>query len=263
VPKPKDRRTRAAEMWAAGKTLREIAAALDVSHPTVLEWVKGLPPRGCRTCGSPRPNPKSLYCKPECRPSHRPPSPPGPGVRRPVTDLTGTPLAAGGLVLGPADPPRSSGNAPRWAVRCGCGRGYVARGFTAADLAARCRACSYWATNPGAAKPEINTEYGFWTVLGPAPRRGPLSRWRCRCRCGAEGVRTTTELLRDYSTRCRACNVGPTWAKTCAACGAAFTGTKRQRWCEPDCRPSRRPGHVSTPRVRKPAHPPSAATPTT
>lgn len=69
---PNDRRTVAAEMWAKGHTLREIAAVLRVSNPTVVWYLKGRPPRGCLTCGGPRPSPRSRYCAAACRPSSCP-----------------------------------------------------------------------------------------------------------------------------------------------------------------------------------------------
>lgn len=93
----------------------------------------------------------------------------------------------------------------------------------------------------------IGRTFGKLTVLGdPAPRdRLGKPQWLCRCECGATVPISTAKLTRPAGVKaCAACGgpslgAGPTEERTCAQCGASFTGGRTSVVCSPECRKER------------------------
>jgi hypothetical protein len=59
-------------------------------------------------------------------------------------------------------------------------------------------------------------EFGFWIVVERIPAR-PGKKWPtylCRCKCGAEKVRATHEIIRGVNSSCGKCDARVKYAET-------------------------------------------------
>jgi hypothetical protein len=123
--------------------------------------------------------------------------------------------------------------------------------------------------------------HGSYRVIGRAARTDSQYRayWRVVCApdlggCGAERDVRADNLRSDKRLRCLSCAVTtspgrmiqarshgktltqPIWPRACKTCGEPFTGTARQVYCGPDCKP--KPGPRARPRKgRRPSAKPS------
>lgn len=52
---------------------------------------------------------------------------------------------------------------------------------------------------------EPGTEFGRWTVTGPAEARRGVLYYPCRCACGTEQLVAYSHLKYDGSTKCKRC----------------------------------------------------------